>query len=134
MTQLDALFVSGDEVDEGVVADILSPFLRVDRDSCSIVPNERWLKANNNLKIMLFLVARKAMKLRGLAIDNEGALPSEIENDTGIKGGSVRPRLKSLLDEKVISRTKDGRYFVPNYSLARISSIVNTWLKEKENE
>lgn len=130
MTQLDALFVSGDEVDQGLVVGILSPFLRVDRDSCSIVPNERWLKVNNKLKIVLFLIARKAMKLRGLPIDNEGALPSEIEEGTGVKGGSIRPRLKSLLEEKVINRTKDGKYFVPNYSLMRIKAMMDTQVKE----
>jgi len=128
--QLDQLFVSGKEVDQELVAKILSPFLKIDRDSCTIVPNEQWQELNNDLKIILFLLARKVMKLRGLTIDNEGAVPSEIENGTGIKGGSVRPRLRSLLDEKVISRTKDGRYFVPNYSLMRIKARVNTQLEE----
>lgn len=134
MSQLDSLFVSGKEVDESLLAKILSPFLKIDQDSCSIVPDAHWLKVSNELKIILFLVARKTMKVRGLPIHNEGATPSEIGDEIGLKGGSVRPILKSLLERKVFNRADDRRYFVPNYSLAKISSMVNTWIKENENE
>ena len=128
--QLDELFVNGKEVDRELVAKILAPFLRIDKDSCSIVPTERWLKLNNKLKIILFLVARKAMKLRDLPIDNEGATPAEIETETGIKGGSIRPKLKGFFEDKTINRTEDARYFVPNYSLTKIKTMAETWLKE----
>lgn len=128
--QLDELFVSGKEVDQELVAKILAPFLRIDRDSCSIVPNERWLALNNELKIIVFLVARKAMKLRDLLIDNEGALPAEIEKETGLKGGSVRPRLRDLFEQKIIDKTGDARYFVPNYSLTKIKTMIERRLKE----
>ena len=128
--QLEELFVSGKEVDQELVAKILSPFLKIDRDSCAIVPNAQWQEINNDLKIILFLLARKAMKLRGLNIDNEGALPSEIEKETGMKGGSVRPKLKELFEQRVISKTDDGRYIVPSYSLTRIKTMVETWMKE----
>lgn len=130
MSQLEALFVSGKEIDEGLLLKILSPFLRIDQDSSSILPNEQWLKVSNEAKIILFLVARKAMRVRGLSIDNEGASPSEIEKETGLKGGSIRPRLKSLFEQKIVNRTEDGRYFVPNYSLVRIKTLIDTWLKE----
>jgi len=134
MSQLESLFVSGKEIDEGLLVKILSPFLRIDQNSCSIIPNERWLQLNNELKIILFLIARKAMKLRGLPIDNEGATPSEIGEEIGLKGGSVRPKLRSLFEQKIISRTDDARYFVPNYSLVKIKTMVDTWLKENEDE
>ena len=134
MTQLESLFVSGKEVDESLLVKILSPFLKIDQDSCCVVPDKRWLKANNEIKITLFLVARKAMKMRGLLIDNEGATPSEIGEETGLKGGSVRPRLRGLFEQKIINRTDDGRYFVPSYSLIKIKTIVDTWLKENEDE
>lgn len=123
--QLDELFVSGKEVDQELVAKVLAPFLKIDRDSCTIIPNERWQELNNDLKIILFLLARKAMTLRGLAIDNEGALPSEIEKETGVKGGSIRPKLKELYEQKTINRMNNGRYIVPSYSLTRIKAMVD---------
>ena len=131
MSELESLFVSGKEIDEGLLMKVLSPFLKIDQDSCSIIPNERWLELNNELKIILFLVARKAMKLRDLPIDNEGATPFEIGEEIGLKGGSVRPKLKSLLDQKIINKTGDARYFVPNYSLTKIKTMVDTWTEEK---
>jgi len=129
--QLDELFVSGNEVDQELIVKILSGFLKIDKDSCSIVPDKRWLEVNNELKIILFLVARKAMKVRGLSIDNEGALPSETEEQTGIKGGSVRPRLKNLFEQRIINKTGDSHYFVPNYSLVKVKAMIDTWLKER---
>lgn len=132
--QLDELFVSGKEVDQGLVAGILSPFLKIDLDSCSIVPSEYWLELHNELKVILFLVARKAMKVRGLSVDKEGALPSEIEEQTGMKGGSVRPNLKNLFEQRIIKKTDDSRYFVPNYSLVKIKTLVDRWLKERKHE
>lgn len=134
MQELDSLFVSGKEVDEGLLVQILSPFLKIHQESGAIIPDERWLKTTNEIKVILFLVARKAITLRGLPIDNEGVFPAEIEKETGIKGASIRPVLKRLFDEKTISQAQDGRYFVPNYSLGKISAMVQTLLKEKQNE
>lgn len=128
--QLDELFVSGKEVDQELVVKILSPFLKIDSDSCTIVPNEQWQELSNDLKIILFLVARKAMKLRDLPIETEGALPSEIEKETGVKGGSIRPKLKELYEKKIVNKTNDSKYFIPTYSLARIKKLLDEWAKE----
>src|SRR3989304_7860688 len=96
MNGLDSLFVSGKEGDESLLVSILSPFLNIHQESGAIIPDERWVKTTNEYKVILFLVARKAIKLRGLPIDNEGVFPAEIEKETGIKGSSIRPVLKSL--------------------------------------
>ncbi len=134
MEKLDSLFVSGKELDEELLVNILSPFLKIDQDSGSMVPNERWLKINNEMKIILYLVSRKARMVHKLKIDNEGANPLEIEKDTGIKGGSLRPKLKTLLEQKIVDKADNSRYYVPNYSLIRVKSIIDAWTKENENE
>ncbi len=134
MGELDSLFVSGKELDESLLVKILTPFLKIDQDSGSIVPNERWLRVSNEFRIILYLVSRKARVVRNLAIDNEGATPLEIENATGVKGGSLRPRLKSLLTQKIVDKEDNSRYFVPNYSLIRVKNMIDTYMKEHSNE
>lgn len=127
---LETLVVSGKELNRDLVAKVLAPFLKIDGDTCSIIPSERWVKLNNESKIMLFLLARKAMKALDLAIENEGATPTEIETELGIKGGSVRPAVRKLLDQRIIARTSEGRYFMPNYSIEKTRVLANTWIKE----
>ena len=129
-SQLDELFVSGNEVDQELVAVILSPFIKIDKDSCTIVPDDQWLRLSNELKIILFLVARKAMKLRGLPIDDEGVSPAEIEKETGVKGGSIRPRLKELFEHRIITKTNERKYLLPSYSLAKVKNMVDELTKE----
>jgi len=133
MSDLDQLFVSGDQVDQSILAGILSPFLRIDKDSLSVVPTEKWTLIGNELRIILFLAARKAMKVRGLGIEKEGATPAEIEKEIGIKGGTLRPALKKLYDEKTISKSADSRYVLPSYSLNKVKATVEAWLKEQKN-
>lgn len=128
MDPLEDLVVSGKELNRELVGKILKSFLKIDRDSCSIIPGERWIKLNNESKIMLFFLARKAMKALDLAIENEGATPAEIETELGIKGGSVRPVVRKLLEQRIIARTGEGRYFVPNYSIEKIKALADTWL------
>ena len=128
--QLETLVVRGRELNRGLVAKVLALFLKIDGDTCSIIPGERWEKLNNESKIIMFFLARKAMKALDLAIENEGATPTEIETELGIKGGSVRPVVRKLLDQRIVARTSEGRYFVPNYSIEKIRVLADMWMKE----
>ena len=130
MDKLEELVVSGKEIDRQLAASILKPFLRIDGDTATIIPQERWQRLTNEAKVLLFLTARRAMKALELPIEDETTAPIEIEKETGIKGGSLRPILKRLSDQKVISKSPQGRYFIPNYSIQRIKEMSAEWLKE----
>ena len=112
--ELENLLVSGKELDKKMVAEILAPYLKIDKDTCDIRPLPSWgdVKAYN--KILLYLLARKAMKALGLGIETESASATEIAQNTGLKKGTVNPALRGMLDERVVAQDEERKYFVTN--------------------
>ena len=130
MDTLEELVVSGKELNRELVASVLKPFLRIDGATCTIIPDARWQTLSNEAKVLQFLLARKAMVALDLPLEHEGATPAEIEQETDVKGGSIRPALKKFFDQKTLTKSNDGRYFVPNYSIERLKSLSKRWLEE----
>jgi hypothetical protein len=78
-------------------------------------------------KLLVYLLARKILQDRGL-IQLEGMSPGELESETGIPGGTVRPNLRKLLDIQLLENNKEekGGYYVPNYALERTEKELKT--------
>jgi len=124
MVGLEDLVVSGQEMDKQLVAEILAPFVKLDKDSISIRPTGAWNGLNNDQKIIVYLIARKAMLALGFKIDNEPAKASEIVADTGVKRGTAHPALRKMLDKRLIEQSKDGKYYVPNWAIPSLNSVL----------
>jgi len=105
-----------------VLADTVFPFARIDGETLDV----RFTKEGELLtvreKLLVFLLARKAL-LMGNKIPLEAVSPSEIERATSISGGTIRPVLRKLVDEKLIR--EDNGYFVPNSRIKEINSILS---------
>lgn len=123
-SELEDLVVSGGELDKKLAAEVLSPYLRFDKDTCSIRPVEAWNELNANQKILLYLLARKAMVALGFYLAAEGATASEVVGEAGLKKGTVHPSLRNLLKDRMIDQSKDRRYSVPNYAVERIKAML----------
>src|SRR5689334_8745126 len=102
MPALEELVVDAREIDRDLVASFLWPYLRIDGPTCGILPQAGWTEVPNEARVLLYLVARKAMIALGLPLPGEAASPMEIERATGIPGGSVRPALKRLLKGRLV--------------------------------
>ena len=127
MTALEELVVDARELDRELVADFLKPYLRIDGPSCAILPQPAWAEVPNEARVLLYLVARKAMRALDLPLAQEAASPLEIERATGIPGGSVRPALKRLPKRRLEQRDLGVGYIVPNYAVARARNYVRQW-------
>jgi DNA-binding transcriptional ArsR family regulator len=127
MTALEELVVDAREIDRELVATFLKPYLRIDGPTCGIIPMPAWGEVPNEARVLLYLVARKAMRALELPIASEGASPQEIERATGIPGGSVRPALKRLLKARLVERQLGTGYIVPNYAMVRARAYVRQW-------
>lgn len=125
---LDKVFTSEKAVDNQLLADILSPYVRINIEDNTIWFNDEGNALPIPTKLALFLVARKALKLRN-QIETEGVSPADIIKDTQLKEGSVHPGLKSLKEASLIA-IKEGKYFVPNHQLNKIKSI---FIKKENN-
>ena len=117
---LEALVVGERKLDRKLVADILSPYVRLDKDASNIRPLEAWLGLGTDLKILVYLLARKAMVILGFGLETEGAVVSEIARDTQLKLDAVNPVLRNLYAEGILDRAKDRRYFLPNEAIERV--------------
>ena len=118
---LEALVVSERELDRNLVADILSPYVRLDKDTNNVSPLEAWLGLGTDLRILVYLIARKAMVILQFGLESERANASEVARDTNLKLGTVTPVLRKLYAEGIIDRAKDHRYFVPNDAIERVA-------------
>lgn len=116
MVQLQDLLIDVSDFDREVVAAALYPFLRIDRSTGDLIPLSPWERAPNDARVLLYLLARRALGALALAPAGGGAAPAEIQRATGIPGGSVRPALQRLLRARVIVKQAEIGYIVPNYA------------------
>ena len=107
--ELESLLVSGKEIDKKLVAEILSPYLRIDKETCDIRPLSSWNDLKANIKILLYLIARKAMVALGLPLPEERASATEIMQKTGMKKGTVNPALRNLFEDRLIEQSEDKK-------------------------
>jgi hypothetical protein len=117
---LEALIVGKKKLDRKLVAKILSPYVRFDKDAGSILPQEAWLGLGTDSKILVYLLAKKAMVLLGFGLEAESAAATEVASETNLKLGAVSPALRRMYAEGILDRAKDRRYFVPNDAIERI--------------
>jgi DNA-binding transcriptional ArsR family regulator len=117
---LEELVIGEKKLDRKLVADILSPYVRLDRDTRNISPIEAWLGLGTDLKILVYLVARKAMMLLRFGLEAERATANEIASDTNLKLDAVNRLLRKMYAEGLLDRSKGRRYFVPDDVLDRV--------------
>lgn len=118
---LEALVVSERKLDRNLVAEILAPYVRLDKDTNNISPLEAWLGLGTDLRILVYLIARKAMVILQFGLESERANASEVARDTNLKLGAVTPILRKMYAEGIVDRAKDHRYFVPNDAIERVA-------------
>jgi len=118
---LEALVVSEKKLDRKLLADILSSYVRLDKDTSNISPLEAWLGLGTDLKIVVYLLARKAMILLRFNLEAERATASEVARDTNIKLEAVNPLLRKMYAEGILERSKGRRYFVPDDVIDRVA-------------
>ena len=117
---LEALVVGEKKLDRKMLADILSPYVRLDRDTSNISPLEAWLGLGTDLRVLVYLLARKAMILLRFDLEAERATASEIARNTNLKQDAVNPLLRKMYAEGILDRSKGRRYFVPDDAIERV--------------
>ncbi len=127
MVALDELVIDTQELDRELAARLLAPYLRLDRRTGDVVPLPSWDELPTEGRVLLYLLARRAMRALGLPVAGAAATPVEIERATGIPGGSVRPALRRLLKARAVAKSDGAGYIVPNYAMARVQQQVQPW-------
>lgn len=125
---LDVLFVNERSMlDRQLLAEAVRPYATIfmDENGFEINFTESGEGLTAREKLLVFLLARKAVNLRNsMLLAKEAATPKEIEETSHIPGGTIRPVLKRLLDEKLVQQDSEGAYFVGNRSLRQIHGLL----------
>lgn len=123
--ELESLLVSGKEIDKKLVAEMLEPYIRIDKETCDIRPLSSWSDLKANIKVLLYLIARKAMVALGLPLPEERASATEIMQKTGMKKGTVNPALRDLFEDRVLEQSEDRKYYVPNHAIEKVKAMIS---------
>ena len=124
------LFVDEQPLDATLLVEILKPFVKLDGRSGDIFTTSEWDRLGVQEKILIYLLGRKAIVASGRRADfEEEVSPSQIEEATELKGGSIRPALSKHLEEHLVrvrqeKGERERRYFVPHHVIPRVGEIV----------
>lgn len=121
---LKDLLASKTSLAEDVIEQIISDYVRFDPDHKEIVFMPEAHGLSNKSKILTYLVALQGWPYVLDEVVPVDAKPSEIEEHTGIAGGSLRPLLKELKDRNIIAE-KGGRYSVRSVALRTIQAELD---------
>jgi hypothetical protein len=128
---LDQLVMKTEEVEgeaRKLLADLLVPHVRMDPDTGKIFFVPYPPKLNTKQHVLVYLLAKLAMAQKNENFDAV-ATAKNVEDATGLPGGTVRPKLTELFKERTIAKSEAG-YFVEVSSLSKARSILEETLKK----
>src|SRR3989338_5897571 len=115
---LQKLVVSESQaVDRQALADLLSPYLSINKETQSFDFSGAFLELTSADRILILLSAAKARNLI-LGLD-EKISPLEIIKMEIAPEGTIKNTLKKLLASKDI-KADEGKYYLPNYKLSQV--------------
>ncbi len=119
---LDEIFVETNEVaSKQLIKEILKPFLTID-PRCNLDFFEEYNKLTNQKKALVYLVAKKAMKLRGI-VEEEFASKSETSKNSLISENDANNAFSNTYKKLVVNEKGKG-YVIPDYNLKKIKEII----------
>ena len=108
---LEGIFIKKEEVEgenKVLLARMIRPFAAVDPESGDVIFSEAGDTLIAKHKILVFLLCRLALVTRGEPAFKPNVSPKEIEEGTKLPGGTVRPKLKELTDDRIAARSGGG--------------------------
>jgi hypothetical protein len=119
---LDDLFVKKEEVEgenKALLARMIRPFASMDPETGEVFFNEEGDALTVKHKILVYLLCRLALFTRPNSVFPAAVSPKDIEAGTHIAGGTLRPKLKELADDRVVVKSGDGLYQITGSTLRR---------------
>lgn len=116
---LKDLIASKSSLAEDVIEEIVSEYVRYDTDHKTVFLTPEGHELSGKSKVLIYLVALQGWPFVVEDVVPTDPKPGEIEEHTGIPGGTLRPLLKELKDRRIIVE-KGGRYSVLSAALQSI--------------
>lgn len=123
---LDVIFDTPEEL-EGVkrerLAKMIAPFAVIDPENGTFFTKTAWNNLKSKQKVLVYLLARLALSTRNPEFP-KAVNHKDVEQDTELPGGTVRPMVSELVKDRVVHRDKSGSYYVRSSSM----SINKAWI------
>jgi len=104
-----------------IVAEILKPILTIDPKG-NLDFSEEYYKLTNQKKALVYLVAKKAMKLKG-TIKEESALKLETSKNALISENDANNAFCNTY-KKIVQNDKGKGYSIPDYNLKKVKEVI----------
>lgn len=125
---LEELVVEDSEMQnrtEIILKNIIQPYVYILKDQKKILfKPEEFENLSNKLRVLLLFLGNLAMEKLGYisnaSISQKEAI--EVLTQEGIPEGTIKPALKQLRDEKIISEVSSGRYAIGFEKLNKIKA------------
>jgi hypothetical protein len=115
---LDEIFVDENEpADKRIIADILKPFATIDSKGV-IAFTEEYNSLKESKKVLVYLLCKKAMVLKGLQNISEKATVKEIAENAIVSESNAKNALFTYFKGIV----KDA--MIPNYNLKKVKEVI----------
>ncbi len=110
---------------EEAIESIVRGFVTYDEEAHEVVLTPDGMKLGNRAKLLVYLTALHGWPFITSTPVPASLKPAEIEKVTGIAGGSLRPLLRRLLEERLLT-CHNGSYAARTTSFAAISAELAT--------
>lgn len=120
--ELDEIFVDKNEpADKKILVEILKPFVTIDSEGV-ISFSADYNKLNESKKVLVYLLCKKAMCLKGIKDIMEPSKESEVIEKAMVSKSTAKNALYTLYKNLV---KKDGNgYIIPNYNLLKTKNLL----------
>jgi hypothetical protein len=122
---LEELYTDNRQVDTANLLSILKPFIRLHKETGTVIFTPLGISLSANKKIVLLFLAKKALFLLGV-IASEPLAPKDVKLEFGknIPPGTIDAALKRF-SEKGPLRGQDGKYFIPDFNLPQVQEMFS---------
>jgi len=120
--ELDEIFVDKNEpADKKILVEILKPFVTIDSEGVISFSTE-YNKLKESKKVLVYLLCKKAMCLKGIKDIIEPSKESEVIGKAMVSKSTSKNALYTLY-KNLVKKDKDG-YIIPNYNLLKTKTLL----------
>lgn len=119
---LEDLLVDEDQLNEELLTELLSDYVRIGSESGSLLPQPAFEDLTAKQKITVVLLAQKA-RFKLDMVESEWLTPTGISDASGIKTGTAYPSVRDLENEDIIE-SEDGEYHIPTYNFTAAKQFI----------
>lgn len=124
---LDQLFVKTEQVEgenRAILAQLILPYASINADTGEIHFKTTFDDLSAKQKLLLYLLCRLALSTRPNTTFTVAVSPVEIQKDTNLPGGTIRPKLTELVKARIVVKSGEG-YYVPAMNLQHAKKMFS---------